>query len=84
MEASRHSAFGFSNSLSRVRQFGKDDLRNYQQEIMETNCGSQSQRETTSKQLEINHLNIHKGGVAGQGGHHAESVSVVPGKRQKK
>jgi hypothetical protein len=74
MEASRHSAFGFSNSLGKVRQFGKDDLRNYQQEIMDTNCGSQSQRETTSKQLDINHIKIH-------GGHHAESVSVVPGKR---
>jgi hypothetical protein len=47
MEASRLSAFGFSNSLGRVRQFGKDDLRNYQQEVMDT--GSQSQRETTGK-----------------------------------
>jgi len=40
MEASRQSALGFSNSLGKVRYFGKDDLRNYQQEVLDTNYGS--------------------------------------------
>lgn len=78
MEASRQSALGFSNSLGKVRYFGKDDLRNYQQEVLDTNYGSQSQRETTSKQLEINNMILYGPG------NHAESVNVVPIKKQKK